>query len=69
MLEKQLLGSRYAIDIDVATTYLVEYRLGNKYVTELLDHAIESKINTEFSHFLERYLARWAYSAGLCSEE
>ena len=69
MLEKQLLGNRYVIDINVAAIYLVENHLGNKYVTELLDHAIESKINTEFSHFLERYLARWAYSAGLCLEE
>ena len=34
MPEKQLLGSRYVIDINVAAIYLVENHPRNKYVTE-----------------------------------
>jgi len=52
MLEKQLLGNRYVIDINVAAIYLVENHPGNKYVTELLDHAIENKIKLIIFDFL-----------------
>ncbi len=52
MPERQLLGSRYVIDINVAAIYLVENHPGNKYVTDLLDYAIENKIRLIIFDFL-----------------
>ena len=52
MLEKQLTGNRYVLDINVMAIYLVENHPGNKYISTIIDNAISKNIELIIFDFL-----------------
>lgn len=44
MQDRQLLGNRYVLDINVVAIYLVENHPGNKYISEIIDKGITSGV-------------------------
>lgn len=52
MLEKQLTGNRYVLDINVTAIYLVENHPGNKYISTIIDNAISKNIELIIFDFL-----------------